>query len=98
LTLAGQYSWRGSARMQANNNPWTKQPAFGIFNLSLTAARPDGRLSASVFVNNVFDKFYLNNAEDFFSRLWGATTTTVVGQPARDSKRYAGVRLNWNFD
>jgi len=98
LTLAGQYAWRSGARLQANNNPHTQQPAFGIFNLSLTAARPDGRFSVGLFVNNVFDKFYLNNAEDFFSGLWGPTTNAVVGQAARDSRRYAGLRLNWNFD
>jgi len=98
LTLAGQYAWRSGALLQANNNPRTKQPAFGILNLSLTAVRSGGRFSASVFVNNVFDKFYLNTAEDFFSGLWGPTTNAVVGQAARDSRRYAGVRLNWNFD
>jgi len=98
LTLAGQYAWRSGARLQANNNPMTKQPGFGIFNLSLTAARPDGRFSATVFVNNVFDRFYLVKAEDFFSGLWGVTTNAVVGQPARDAQRYLGVRLNWNFD
>jgi len=98
LTLAGQYAWRSGALLQANNNPMTKQPAFGIFNLSLTATKPDGRFSASVFVNNVFDTFYLNTAEDFFSGLWGPATNAVVGQAARDSRRYAGVRLNWSFD
>jgi len=98
LTLAGQYAWRSAALMQANNNPQTKQPAFGIFNLSLTAVKSGGRFSASVFVNNIFDKFYLNTAEDFFSGLWGPTTNAVVGQAARDSSRYAGLRLNWNFD
>lgn len=98
LTLGGQYAWRSGARMQANNNPKTYQPAFGIFNLSLTGAWSDGRFTASLFVNNVFDKFYLVNSEDFFSSLWGPTTNAVVGQPARDSKRYVGVRVNWNFD
>jgi len=98
LTLSGQYAWRSDAFMQANNNPQTRQPAFGIVNLSLTATRADGRFSLGLFVNNVFDKFYLNTAEDFFSALWGPTTNAVIGQAARDSKRYVGLRLNWNFD
>jgi iron complex outermembrane receptor protein len=98
LILGGQYAWRSGARMQADNNPKTYQPAFGIFNLSLTGSWSDGRFTASLFVNNVFDKFYLVNSEDFFGSLWGASTNAVIGQPARDSHRYTGVRLNWNFD
>jgi len=98
LTLTGQYAWRSGALMLANHNPQAKQPAFGIFNLSLTAAKAGGRFSACVFVNNVFDKFYLNTMEDFFSPLWGPASNAVIGQPARDSRRYAGLRLNWNFD
>ncbi|MFT3790936.1 MAG: TonB-dependent receptor [Rudaea sp.] len=98
LTLSGQYAWRSGTNMQADNNPYTYQPAFGIFNLSLTAKWNQGKFSASLFVNNVFDKFYLVNVTDNFSGIWSDSAMAITGQPARDASRYAGLRLNWNFD
>ena len=52
----------------------------------------------SVFVNNVTNRFYNANEEDFFSGLWGATTNAVIGEPARDARRYGGIRFNVYFD
>ncbi|WDS35037.1 TonB-dependent receptor [Pseudoxanthomonas sp.] len=98
LTLSGQYAWRSGTYMQADNNPYTWQPAFGLFNLSLTGKWNNGKFTASLFVNNVFDKFYLVNVTDNFSGIWSDSAIAITGQPARDSSRYAGVRLNWNFD
>jgi iron complex outermembrane receptor protein len=96
VTLNGQYAWRTAALMQANQNPHTLQPAFGLLNLGLTVASSDGKYSLSLFVNNATNRFYLVNAEDFFSGIYGPANA-VVGQPARDSRRYAGFRLNYNF-
>jgi iron complex outermembrane receptor protein len=97
LTLNGQYAWRSAARMQANQNPYTNQPAFGILNLGVSMAPADGNWSLSLFVNNVTNRFYLVNAEDFFSAIYGSSANAVIGQPARDAKRYAGLRLSYNF-
>src|SRR5262249_38087712 len=97
LGLFAQYAYRTSALMQANQNPETRQPSFGLLNLGMTATSPSGRYSATTFVNNVTDKFYLVNGEDFFAGLYSipATATTpitpanaVIGQPARDAQRY----------
>jgi len=104
LTLAGTYAWRSDVpRMLANQNPQSRQPAFGIFNPSLGMSwhsdrSSRSRFSTALFVNNVFDKFYLLNADDFFSALWGPGTNVVFATPARDSSRYIGLRLNWEFD
>ncbi|MFT3763043.1 MAG: TonB-dependent receptor [Pseudoxanthomonas sp.] len=98
LTLSGQYAWRSGTNMQADNNPYTYQPAFGIFNLSLTGSWNSGKFSASLFVNNVFDKFYMVNVTDNFSGIWSDSAIGITGQPARDASRYAGLRLNWNFE
>lgn len=109
LTLNGQYAYRTSAVFQANQNPKTQQPGFGILNLSATASSPDGKYSVSLFVNNALNKFYLVNAEDFFSGLYAIPQpagsvppfipgNAVIGQPARDAKRYGGVRFTMNFN
>ncbi len=96
LEFAGNYSWRSSTNMQANHNPQTLQPSFGILNLSMTATPKDAKYSMTFFVNNVTDQFYATNLEDFFSGIWGASNA-VISQPARDSHRYMGVRLNASF-
>ncbi|MEK8052849.1 TonB-dependent receptor [Ideonella sp. DXS22W] len=97
LRVNAQYAWRTSAMLQANQNPYTRQPSFGILNLGATASSPDGKYAVTLFVNNVTNRFYLVNAEDFFSGLWGATANAVIGQPARDARRYGGVRFNMSF-
>jgi iron complex outermembrane recepter protein len=90
--------------MQGNQNPNTRQPGFGILNLSATATAPSGKYAVTAFVNNALNKFYLVNAEDFFSGLYAipgsppGAANAVIGQPARDAKRYFGVRFNYYFD
>ena len=91
LRLNAQYSYRTKANLQANQNPHTMQKGYGIMNIGATAASPDGKYQVSLFVNNLFNQFYLVNAEDFFSGIWGATANAVIGQPARDARRYGGL-------
>lgn len=98
LRLNAQYSYRTQANLQANQNPRTRQGAYGIMNIGATTSSPDGKYTLSLFVNNVFNQFYLVNAEDFWSGLWGDGSNAVVGQPARDSQRYAGLRFAMYFD
>ena len=96
VRLNGNYAYRTSANFQADNNPHTVQKGFGILNLGATFTSPSGRHAVSTFVNNVTNRFYLVNAEDFFSGLWNANA--VIGQPARDARRYVGVKYNLYFD
>ena len=104
LRLNAQYAYRTSALMQGNQNPNTRQPAFGILNLGLTAEPASGKYRVTAFVNNALNKFYLVNAEDFFSGLYAVpgnppvAANAVIGQPARDATRYFGLRLNYDFD
>jgi len=98
LRVNGQYAWRTHANFQADQNPYTVQRSFGVLNLGASATSPDGRYMVSLFVNNVTNRFYNANEEDFFSGLWGATTNAVIGEPARDARRYGGVRFNVYFD
>lgn len=98
LRLNAQYSYRTKANLQANQNPHTLQRGYGIMNIGASASSPDNKYTVSLFVNNLFNQFYLVNAEDFFSGLWGPGGNAVIGQPARDSQRYGGVRFSMNFD
>jgi iron complex outermembrane receptor protein len=99
LRLNATYAYRTSANFQADQNPYAQQGALGILNLSATASLPSGNDTVTLFVNNVTNKFYLVNAEDFFSGLYSASggANAVVGQPARDAARYFGVRYNHYF-
>ena len=98
LRVNAQYAWRTHANFQADQNPYTVQGPFGILNLGASATSPDGRYAVSLFVNNVTNRFYNANEEDFFSGLWGGTANAVIGEPARDARRYGGIRLNVYFD
>jgi len=91
VILGGRYSYSTKTLMQANQNPETEQPDFGVLNLSIKGVSLSGKYSLTFFVNNVFDKFYQANMEDFWSPLYDANA--VVGFSARDARRYAGLRL-----
>lgn len=99
LTLNGQYAYRSSSMLIADRNPQGAQAGFGILNLSATATSASGKISVTAFVNNVLDKFYLVNAEDFFSGMYATANNAneVHGRPARDARRYGGVRLTYKF-
>jgi len=95
VMLGGRYSYSPKTLMQANQNPKTLQPAFGILNLNIKALSLSGKYSLTFFVNNVFDKYYQANMEDFWSALYDSNA--VVGFSARDARRYAGLRLAAKF-
>ena len=78
--------------MLPDQNPYAIQGAFGLVNLSAAFQSTDGKYSATAFVNNVGNHHYFTDVEDFWSGPWGGNA--VIGQPARDSVRYAGLRLS----
>jgi iron complex outermembrane recepter protein len=93
--IGGTYSYRSRDQFQPDQNPETIQGSFGLLNLSLVVRQKDGKLSATVFANNVTNHHYFTDLEDFWSGPWGANA--VVGQPARDSDRFFGLRLQAGF-
>jgi hypothetical protein len=46
-------------------------------------------------MNNVANHHYFSDVEDFWSGPWNGNA--VIGQPARDSERYAGLKLTVSF-
>jgi iron complex outermembrane receptor protein len=97
IIFQGNYAYRSKACLLVNQNPEAIQEAFGILDLSVKAVSLSGEYSLTLFVNNVFDKFYLVNAGDFWSGLWGPGNNVIAGDPARDASRYAGITLNMKF-
>ncbi|MBU6267018.1 MAG: TonB-dependent receptor [Sphingomonadales bacterium] len=103
LLLGGNLSYRGDTMLQANGNPQTMQPGFALLDLSVGVQTKDQRITATFFVNNVTDHFYVTNAEDFFSGAFGPASgaagaaNVVIGQPARDAQRYFGGRISFKY-
>lgn len=104
LVLGGNLSARSATKLQADQNPETRQPGFALVDLSLGFQTKDENATLTFFVNNLTNHFYLTNAEDFFGGVAGTATLTsytpgnyVIGQPARDARRYFGGRINYRF-
>ena len=95
LSFGGSYSHRSSAQMLVDQNPQAVQSAFGILNLDVALKSRNSPLTVSLFVNNVFDKVYYVDMEDFWSGPWASNA--VVSQPARDARRYFGLRISTGF-
>jgi iron complex outermembrane receptor protein len=95
LVLGGNYSYRSKAQMLPDQNPYAVQDAFGILNLHVTLDRLSGKYLLTAFVNNVFDKNYYGDLQDFWTGPWAGNV--VIGQPARDASRYFGLRFAVNF-
>lgn len=106
LILGGNLSARSEANLQPDANPQARQPGFATIDLSLGFQTKDEKATLTFFVNNLTNHFYYTNMEDFFA---GATGTAavpsgavtpgnyVIGQPARDARRYFGGRVNVKF-
>ena len=96
--LVGDLNWayRTSAQMLPDNNPNAIMGAFGITNISLGVQSKSGKWSVTAFCNNLFNKIYYQDVEDFWNGPWSGTST-VIAEPARDAVRYGGIRLNASF-
>jgi iron complex outermembrane receptor protein len=95
LVFGGTYTYRTSAQMLPDQNPFAIQAGFGLLNLNAGIQTRNGKFSARVFVNNVTNHHYFTDVEDFWSGPWNGNA--VIGQPARDSERYSGLKLTVSF-
>jgi iron complex outermembrane receptor protein len=85
------------------NDPDSKQSAYGIVNLGAGVRK--GKWKASVFVNNALDQSYatfLGRAGNWNINPYGATKGAPISDainwtPGRDSHRYFGVHLDYNY-
>lgn len=96
IILGANYSWRDEAQMLVDLNPYGVQDSFGILNLNVGWRSDSRNLSATLFCNNVLDEHYFTDIQDFWSAPWGGVNT-IVGQVARDTNRYFGLRVSAGF-
>jgi outer membrane receptor protein involved in Fe transport len=81
LTLSGNYSYRTSAQMLTDQNPQNVLPGFGILDLAAgLVSTSKASYSVTALVNNVTNKFYAVDVEDFWSAL-GEARTLSSGSP-----------------
>jgi iron complex outermembrane receptor protein len=93
------YRWQSSINFSLNQDPVTVEKSYGVFDATIGGSAGDGRYKLTVFVNNLLNKHYavgLGNTTSGFSAP-GLTAFGTNWQPARDSFRYAGVRLDVGF-
>jgi len=90
VQLSGR--WQSEVNFSLNGDPRATQDSYGILNLAVGIEDDDGRYTAAVFVNNLFDEFYATNI--FGDPLYGGVVSHYV---PRDFERYFGARLGINF-
>lgn len=95
-SIDANWAYRSSAQMLADNYPAGVQGAFGIFNFSAGVHGLNSKWAVTLFCNNVFNRIYYQDVEDFWSSAW-SNSAMVIAQPARDAQRYGGLRLSYNF-
>lgn len=93
--VGGAFTYRSKDQFQPDQNPETIQGGFGLLDLSFGVRQKSGKLSVTGFINNLTDHHYLVDMEDFWSGPWNSNA--VVAQPARDSNRVFGLRLEAGF-
>lgn len=84
--------WQSEVNFSLNGDPRAEQDSYGILNLAIGIDDDQGRYTAALFVNNVFDEFYATNV--FGDPLYGGVVSHYV---PRDFERYFGARLGVNF-
>ncbi|MFK7975231.1 MAG: TonB-dependent receptor [Halioglobus sp.] len=90
------YNWQDDAHFGLANSPLTEQESYGIANLSIgITERDSGRYQVTLFVNNLADESYRNAVADIRA-LYGEKLAIVQNLP-RDSERYFGARLRYEF-
>lgn len=90
VQLSGR--WQSEVNYSLGGDPRAEQDGYAIVNLAVGITDDDGRYTASVFVNNLFDEFYATNL--FGDPLYGGVVSQYV---PRDFERYVGARLSVDF-
>lgn len=113
LTLAGEYTlpmgsmpfdgfanfsyrWQDEVVFNLNQDPEVRFDSFDVLDLSLgIVERERAAYRVTLFVNNVFDETYFVSKANL-GQLYGGSQ--AIGQIlARDSQRFAGVRVKFQF-
>ncbi|WP_312936324.1 TonB-dependent receptor [Pseudomonas sp.] len=88
IELGTDYSWQGEVQYSLDQNPNTRQGAFGLWGATVALADYDAGWRVAVIGKNLADKSYSPVLSS------GASTTRVV---PRDDERYFGVQVRKDF-
>lgn len=90
------FQYQSDVNFDLLSDPGAEQKAYSLVNLSAGIAESEnGRYQLTAFVNNVLDKDFVSGIGNS-GGLWGGTPVYAHVVP-RDSQRYGGVRLSYNF-
>ena len=88
MAISADYSWQSETQYDLSTSPNTLQPAYGIFNASISLASTDSGWRVTLVGKNLADKSY--------SQVLYPGGNTTRGVP-RDDKRYYGVNVRYDF-
>ncbi|WGL18454.1 TonB-dependent receptor [Microbulbifer bruguierae] len=88
LVFQGDYAWQDDHYLQIENDPYSKQTAYGLANAKVSWHSPNDTYSVEAFARNLTDEEYFTY-QNTLGADWGYG---VWGQP-----RTAGLRVNWKM-
>lgn len=92
--VQADFAYQSRVNFDLLQNPLTVQPAYGVFNASIGIDQNDrGGLRVALFVNNLFDNNFASN----ISIASGGNAGLLTQNLTRDSRRYVGLRVGYNF-
>lgn len=92
--VQADFTYQSRVNFDLLQNPLTVQRAYGVVNGSIGIDQNDrGGLRVALFVNNLFDKNYASN----ISIASGGNAGLLTQNLARDSRRYVGLRIGYEF-
>ncbi|HEY2752980.1 TonB-dependent receptor [Phenylobacterium sp.] len=101
--LVASYRWQTKVHFSLLNDPDSYQNSYGIMNIGVGLKKDSWRFQ--IFCNNVFNQSYATNLGrdgNWNINPYGATAGAPISDamkwtPGRDSQRYFGIRLNYNY-
>lgn len=69
LLVRAEWAYRGEQFFQANNDPFTRQGGYSLFNARVGLSFMSGKYEIAIFGENLGDKIYASNRLPFLSRL-----------------------------
>ena len=89
------YQWQDQVNFSLLGDPGSVQEGYGLTNLSAGITHPEGRYSATFFVNNLFDEEFAVGIANV-GGLWGGTPVHIQNYP-REANRYVGLRVGFSL-
>ncbi|RJG09572.1 TonB-dependent receptor, partial [Massilia cavernae] len=90
------YQYQSEVNFDLKANPLQVQKGYGVVNGSIALSSPSHAFKVTLFVNNLFDKSYATFVGDT-ADLYGGTHHVLSQMLPRNSQRYVGLRVKYEF-